>query len=133
MAVPYESLGPEISQDYHERTTLFGLRDGLLIAGTLAAAASPTLVKALFGLSDSPEDERAVFLRLAVFYAPFLIAVSWTCVLAIQESPASVTGSSSGIWNDLRYVARNKPFMILLVSYTIAAFGSNLPATLILY
>ena len=28
---------------------------------------------------------------------------------------------------------RNRPFAILLASYTIAAFGSNLPATLILY
>jgi GPH family glycoside/pentoside/hexuronide:cation symporter len=33
----------------------------------------------------------------------------------------------------LRAVARNNPFLLLLGSYTIAAFGSNLPATLILY
>jgi GPH family glycoside/pentoside/hexuronide:cation symporter len=33
----------------------------------------------------------------------------------------------------LRAVLQNKPFVLLLVSYTIAAFGSNLPATLILY
>jgi GPH family glycoside/pentoside/hexuronide:cation symporter len=33
----------------------------------------------------------------------------------------------------VRDVMRNKPFMILLVSYTIAALGSNLPGTLILY
>ena len=37
VVVPYESLGPEITFDYNERTSLFGLRDGLLIAGTLAA------------------------------------------------------------------------------------------------
>jgi GPH family glycoside/pentoside/hexuronide:cation symporter len=30
-------------------------------------------------------------------------------------------------------VLENRPFVILLASYTIAAFGSNLPATLILY
>jgi Na+/melibiose symporter-like transporter len=28
---------------------------------------------------------------------------------------------------------RNRPFIILLISYTISAIGSNLPATLILY
>jgi len=33
----------------------------------------------------------------------------------------------------LRAVGQNKPFLLLLISYTIAAFGSNLPATLILY
>ncbi|HBH30456.1 MAG TPA: MFS transporter, partial [Desulfofustis sp.] len=35
VTVPYEALGPELTFDYHERTTLFGLRDGLLIGGTL--------------------------------------------------------------------------------------------------
>jgi GPH family glycoside/pentoside/hexuronide:cation symporter len=39
----------------------------------------------------------------------------------------------TGIWTGLRYVARNRPFIILIISYTIAAIGSNLPATLILY
>jgi GPH family glycoside/pentoside/hexuronide:cation symporter len=37
-------LGPEITSDYNERTSLFAVRDGLLIAGTLAAAAAPALV-----------------------------------------------------------------------------------------
>ena len=36
VTVPYESLGPEITFDYNERNALFALRDGLLIAGTLA-------------------------------------------------------------------------------------------------
>ena len=133
VAVPYESLGPEISQDYHERTGLFGLRDGLLIAGTLAAAASPALVKGIFGLSASPADERATFLWLALLYGPLPIVFSWACVLAIKERPTIKVKDTSGIWKDLRYVAHNRPFTILLASYTIAAFGSNLPATLILY
>jgi GPH family glycoside/pentoside/hexuronide:cation symporter len=30
-------------------------------------------------------------------------------------------------------VSQNRPFIILLISYVVAAFGSNLPATLILY
>ena len=52
VTVPYESLGPEITFDYHERTSLFAMRDGFLIAGTLAAAAAPALVQWLFGLPN---------------------------------------------------------------------------------
>lgn len=134
VVVPYESLGPEITNDYHERTGLFGLRDGLLIAGTLAAAASPAVVKALFGFSDSPTDERAAFFWLALIYAPLLIGFSWWCVLVIRErADDGRDETASNIWQDVGYVVRNKPFMILLTSYTIAAIGSNLPATLILY
>ena len=38
VAVPYESMGPELTFDYNERTAIFGIRDGALIAGTLLAA-----------------------------------------------------------------------------------------------
>lgn len=37
------------------------------------------------------------------------------------------------LWQDLLATAGNKPFMILLMAYTISAIGNNLPATLILY
>lgn len=51
VTVPYEALEPEITSDYNERTSLFAVRDGLLIAGTLAAAAAPALVEALPGVA----------------------------------------------------------------------------------
>ena len=59
--VPYEALGPEITFDYHERTALFGIRDGAMIAGTLMAASSPLLVATAFGLSADASGERAKF------------------------------------------------------------------------
>ncbi|MGD9054441.1 MAG: MFS transporter, partial [Desulfobacterales bacterium] len=59
VTVPYESLGPEITFDYHERTSLFGMRDGFLIAGTLMAASSPALVAWAFNLSGDAQGERA--------------------------------------------------------------------------
>ena len=133
VTVPYESLGPEISFDYHERTVLFGMRDGALIAGTLVAASSPYIVSKLLDLPDDPEGERAKFFWISVIYCPLVIALCWWCVLSIKErfGPA---GNHRVNWGEgLRQVLRNRPFIILLVSYTVAAFGSNLPATLILY
>ena len=38
-----------------------------------------------------------------------------------------------GIGSGLREIARNRPFMILLIAYTVSAIGNNLPATLILF
>jgi GPH family glycoside/pentoside/hexuronide:cation symporter len=133
VTVPYESLGPEITFDYNERNTLFGLRDGLLIAGTLAAAASPAAVQAAFGLAADADGERAKFLYIAVIYAPLVIGSAWWCCLAVRERPAAAGPGAAGIWSGLRLVFRNRPFMILLSAYTISAIGSNLPATLILF
>ena len=133
VAVPYESLGPEITFDYHDRTSLFALRDGFLIAGTLAAASSPAAVQWLFSLSNDVRGERAKFFWLSVLYAPLIVATCWWCVLSIKELPQRVRETRVSFWQGLRQVTRNRPFVILLVAYTISAVGNNLPATLILY
>ena len=115
VTVPYESLGPELTFDYDERNALFGLRDGLLIAGTLAAAASPAAVQYLFGLSPDAEGERVKFFWIAVIYAPLVIGSAWWCAWAIRERP-SRKRSAAGILSGLRLVFRNRPFMILLAA-----------------
>ena len=133
VTVPFESLGPEITFDYHERTSLFGMRDGFLIAGTLAAASSPALVGWLFNLPADADGERAKFFWIAVIYAPLLIGTCWWCVLSIRERQPAVALQSMGVWSGLRQVAHNRPFIILLIAYTVSAIGNNLPATLILF
>jgi GPH family glycoside/pentoside/hexuronide:cation symporter len=133
VTVPYESLGPEISFDYTERTTLFAVRDGLLIAGTLMAAAAPALVGALWGTASSPAGERQKFFWIGIIYAPILIATCSWCVYRIREQPAPIESVHPQSPNRWRGVLQNRPFLILLGAYTISAIGSNLPATLILY
>ena len=133
VTVPYEALGPALTQDYAERTSLFAVRDGLLIAGTLFAAASPALIEAVQQGAASDAAQRQKFLWIAMVYAPLLIGTCVWCVFRIREpavpgdSPHAITSGS------LRTIVRNRPFLILLISYTIGALGSNLPATLILY
>jgi GPH family glycoside/pentoside/hexuronide:cation symporter len=133
VSVPYESLGPEITFDYHERISLFGIRDGFLIAGTLAAAGSPALVEWLFNLSDTAQGERTKFFWIAVMYSPLVIGFSWWCVLSLKELPKKRVKRPMGIAKGLRQTGRNRPFVILLIAYTISAIGNNLPATLILF
>jgi glycoside/pentoside/hexuronide:cation symporter, GPH family len=133
VVVPYESLGPELTFDYHERTSLFGLRDGAMLAGTLVAAGSPLIVSRVLGLSQDAEGERLKFFWIAAVYGPLLILFSWWCVLALQERAGIEQSARGRLFRGFYAVAKNKPFLLLLGSYTIAAFGSNLPATLILY
>lgn len=133
VTVPYESLGPEITFDYHERTALFSLRDGALLAGTLAAASSPAAITYLMNLSNDPAGERAKFFWISIFYIPLVIGFSWWCVLAIKEKGPQVASKSLDLKKTMTTMLANRPFMILLVSYTVSAFGNNLPATLILY
>jgi glycoside/pentoside/hexuronide:cation symporter, GPH family len=132
VTVPYESLGPEITFDYHERISLFGMRDGFLLAGTLAAVAAPAFIQWIFGLSGDPADERTKFFWISMLYTPLLIGTAWWCVLVIEELHPQKK-KRTGFFPGIRQVTHNRPFIILLIAYTISAIGNNLPATLILF
>jgi GPH family glycoside/pentoside/hexuronide:cation symporter len=134
VTVPFEALGPELTSDYNERTSLFAIRDGLLITGTLLAAAAPALIEAFQADPGSDQAEKNKFFWIAVLYAPMLIGFCLWCVYRIRERQAvGERRTTSPGKRDLRGILRNRPFTILLISYTISALGSNLPATLILY
>ena len=133
VTIPYESLGPELTTDYHERTTLFSLRDGCLIVGTVAAAASPKLASWLLHSFGLPVTERGRFILMALVYAPLILAACSFCVWRISEHPPVQHRGSQPFFSGYGSVLKNRPFLILLAAYTISAFGSNLPATLILY
>jgi GPH family glycoside/pentoside/hexuronide:cation symporter len=111
VVVPYESLGPELSFDYHERTSLFALRDGFL----------------------RPQDEKKKFFIMSALYAPLIIACCYYCVLRIREIPILMQKRSMNLHRALQDIVHNRPFIILLISYVISAFGNQLPATLILF
>jgi GPH family glycoside/pentoside/hexuronide:cation symporter len=134
ITVPYESLGPEISFDHDERTAIMSLRDGALILGTVVAAASPAIVEAALGLGEDAAGERTKFRTVAFLYAPLIVAACLVCTAVVKERARNVDAApTSNPLKDLRRLAGNRPFMILLASYTVAAIGSNLPATLIPY
>ena len=133
VTVPYEALGPALTQDYTERTSLFAVRDGLLIAGTLFAAASPVLIEALQPAAATDTAQRQKFLWIALLYAPLLIGTCLWCIFRVREPQTNEGTHVAFASGSLRSILRNRPFLILLTAYTIGALGSNLPATLILY
>jgi GPH family glycoside/pentoside/hexuronide:cation symporter len=134
--VPWESLGPEITKNYDERTTLFSLREGITILGAILAVATPPILKWLGGLSDSPYDQRLKFAWFGAIYAPLILICCWLMVLKVKEKPLdtkTLTREPNQIWRNWRQTFANRPFRILLAAYAVAAIGANLPATLILY
>jgi GPH family glycoside/pentoside/hexuronide:cation symporter len=131
VAIPYESLGPEMTPDYHERTALFSVRDGFLIIGTLLAAAFPILIDGIMRALGNviTETERLSF--MAFVFAPLIVVFSFYCIYRIKEKYRHTDGDN--LIRGFSAVLKNRPFLILISGYTVSAIGSNLPATLILY
>ena len=133
--VPYEALGPEITLDYDERTRLLGLRDGFVLLGILIAAAFPTLLGVLLRLPETAAGDRTTFRLMGGLYAPFLVTACLVCAARVHERHplGSWPSAELSFRENLKASLKNRPFVILLCAYTVSAFGSNLPATLILY
>ena len=86
ITIPYESLGPELTPEYHERTSLFAFRDGFLIVGTLLAAASPILIDMGMTAMGSIPSEKGRFSVMAFLFAPMIVVFSFYCILKIKET-----------------------------------------------
>jgi GPH family glycoside/pentoside/hexuronide:cation symporter len=70
---------------------------------------------------------------MSALYAPLIIACCYYCVLRIREIPILMQKRSMNLHRALQDIVHNRPFIILLISYVISAFGNQLPATLILF
>jgi len=86
ITIPYESLGPELTTDYHERTSLFAFRDGFLILGTLLAAAAPVLIDAAVNALGKAPNEKLRFSIMAFLFAPMIVMFSCYCLYRIKET-----------------------------------------------
>jgi glycoside/pentoside/hexuronide:cation symporter, GPH family len=84
----------------------------------------------LFNQTPTENDQFSV---MAYVYAPLIMLSSLVCILKVRERIQSPVVDHDTLFQGISDVLKNRPFLILLAGYTIAAFGSNLPATLILY
>lgn len=133
--VPYRALGPELSDDYDERTALFSIREGALVVGTVLAAVGPGVIGLALGLDDG-QDERLRFGVYAAVAAPILVIACLTCGLRVKERFAADAGpprSVAGVTTQMRQAFANRPFVILLSAFVVIALGGSLPAVLISY
>jgi GPH family glycoside/pentoside/hexuronide:cation symporter len=129
VAVPYRALGPELTDDYDERTGLFSVREGLFVVGTVLAAGGPGIIAWL----DGTDDARRHFALYAAIAAPLLLAACLWCGGTVQERFADRAdeGTPEPFLRQVRHAFSNRPFVILLSAFVVIALGGTLPAVLI--
>lgn len=128
VTIPYESWGPELTNDYDERTRLFTYRDGALVLGTLCAILLPEAIR------YAANGERQTFQAVAMLYGLLLTGAVLTCLRFVPERKLDlVRRPSKAFVATTLEVLKNKHFMVLLTAYVISGFGSAIPATLVFF
>ncbi|MGC2277169.1 MAG: MFS transporter, partial [Candidatus Binatus sp.] len=116
--LPHYALGPELTQNYNDRSTLFAWRESFTILGTIVASVAPGVLKTAFHLTD-----RQVFFELGIFFGVALTVLYWLLALTIKERPDFVARESNPLVPGVRRALRNRPFAILLASYVVGSIA----------
>ncbi len=124
--LPYYALGPELTLDYNDRSSLFGIREAFTILGTIIAAGAPGLLMHGLGWTD-----RQVFSRLGITFAIALVTLFWMLAARVRERPEFATREANPLVPGVRRALRNRPFSILLGTYAVGSISGLIPATLL--
>ncbi len=111
--IPYNSLTPELTQDYHERTSLNGFRFGFAVVGTLLGAGAAQLIVGLM-----PDKSAGYSLMGAVFGGAMFITALVT-FFSIREPEGAHRILTVGFFRTYRKVFRNRAYLLILGVYAL--------------
>jgi len=126
--IPHYGLGPELTQDYHERSRLYGVQEAFTVCGTMVAAALPGILQDQFGL-----DPRQSMLLFACVFGTLLTLLYWNLVARVHERPDFSNRTPNALVPGLRRVMRNRVFRLLLVVYVVGSTTGAIPGMMMPY
>lgn len=125
--IPYSSLGPELTTDYHERTSLNGYRFGFAGIGTLLGAGLALPIVAM------APDKNLGFVLMGTIFGAVLLVSTLTTVFSVRESDAVRPAQSMGFWETYREVFKNKPYLFILMSYILHILAITIASAIVIY
>ena len=123
--LPYMAWGAELSRNFHERTRITSWREGFSVAGALIAAFTPAMI--LFFGYTKPVDA-VWFLSIAMLVIMPVVVLN--AVAVVPEYPVTETKEKLPLKDSLKIVAQNKPFMRLIIIFSLSSLGAAMTASL---
>lgn len=111
--IPYSSLTPELTQDFHERTVLNGYRFGFAVIGTLLGAGLA------LPIVDSFPDKSIGFSVMGVFFGAVMMITAMATFFSVREPDIVRPKLTKGFFESYLHVFKNKPYVLILMAYAI--------------
>lgn len=126
--IPYSSLTPELTQDYHERSSLNGYRFGFAVIGTILGAA---VVLPILGLFDT---RNAGFSAVGAILGIIMAVTALLTFASVKEPDHSGTPKpTEGFFETFLAVFRNRPYVIILLTYALNLTALNFVQGILVY
>ncbi|MBP7738667.1 MAG: MFS transporter [Spirochaetes bacterium] len=111
--IPYNSLTPELTQDYHERTSLNGYRFGFAVVGTLTGAGLALPLVSLF------KTKSAGFSAMGAVFGGVMLITALITFFSVREPSTEREPFSKGFFATYRKVFMNRPYLLILGAYAL--------------
>lgn len=126
--IPYSSLTPELTDDYHEQSSLNGYRFGFAVFGTILGAA------AVLPIVNAFPTKSAGFSAVGAILGIVMAITALITFASVKEKDHSNTEiPKEGFFATYLSVFRNKPYVLLLVTYALNLTGLNLLQGILAY
>ena len=127
--IPYSSLTPELTKDYHERTSLNGYRFGFAVVGTILGAGAVLPLVGLFG-----SDRSAGFSFMGGVLGLLMAVSTLVTFFSVHEPDHSQEPiPAEKFLPTFLAVFRNKPYVILLLTYALNLTALNFVQGILVY
>jgi GPH family glycoside/pentoside/hexuronide:cation symporter len=126
--IPYSSLTPELTDDYHERSTLNGYRFGCAVFGTIAGAAAVLPLTGLFS------TERLGWSMTGLILGAVMALVTLLTFFGTKEKPHTKADlPTQGFFSTYKDVFLNRPYVRLLLTYALHLMGLTFLQSILAY
>jgi len=125
--IPYSSLTPELTKDYHERTSLNGYRFSFAAVGTLLGAGAALPLINLFSSRNTG------FTVMGLCFGFLMMITAIITVVMVREPDASKNRAKAGFFATYLRVFRNRPYVLILLTYALHVAAITIVAGIIIY
>jgi len=126
--VPYSSLTPELTDDYHERSSLNGYRFGCAVFGTIAGAAGVQI------LVDAYGGGKHGWSMMGLILGAVMAIVTLLTFFGTKEKKHTLDDiPTEGFFSTYKAVFSNKPYMILALTYALHLTALNFLQNILIY
>jgi len=127
--IPYSSLTPELTKDYHERSSLNGFRFGFAVIGTILGAGAVLPLVGIFGA-----DRSSGFSFMGAILGFLMAASTLVTFFSVHEPDHSHEPKpTEKFFPTFLAVFRNKPYVILLLTYALNLTALNFVQGILVY
>lgn len=124
VSLPYNAMAPELTQNYDERTSIFGYRMGFSFVGNLFAAAGvAVIVDAIFGGKPEYRDSYPI---MGIAFGALIILIIFITFAGTKERVQPEHKRTQTILQSLKEVLGLKEFKIILGMFLFNMIGFDL-------